>query len=410
MCSNSYAICQEGFIVLHGRVIDSHTDAPLHFASVSLSNSTISNVTNSEGYFSLKVPANTSDRSSITISFLGYHSSTIPFSHFSDSSEKRPYIIELSPVAIALAPATISAGDAQALFFEAYGRVKSNYPQKSVGMTAFYREMVKKGSTKYLSLNEAILDIEKAPYSAYSSDKAAIYKGRGSINYDSSDTLFIKYQGGVLASLYVDLVKHPFAGVWLSDVTHYYNFRMGENAIIDGKLFQVVEFDQKNKEKDGILYRGKVYIERESLAIGHIEFFMNVEDSEDAVSIFIPKKPANLRAKIQQAKYVVNFKEIEGLWYYDYARLEINFNTRRKYALLRTYYSVVSELAVTDHKDGEFKIKSDQKLRFKDVLSEKVTDFTDENFWENYNVIEPDETIENIIKKIVKQLKKREND
>lgn len=409
VCTNSPVAAQDDFIVLHGRVIDSHSEAPLHFASITLGKSSISNVSNSEGYFTLKIPADTPDNGQLSVSFLGYHTFTTTIDQFKGSTERRPYIIELSPVAIALAPARVSAGDAQALFFEAYSKIDKNYSQESVGMSAFYREMVKRGNTKYLSLNEAILDIEKAPYSAYSNDKVSIYKGRGSINYDSSDTLYIKYQGGVLASLYIDLVKRPFAGVWLHDAAHYYKFSMGQPAIIDGELFQVVEFDQRNREEDGILFRGKLYIEAESLAIGHIEFYMNVEDNDAAVNIFIPKKPSNIRAKIQQAKYIVHFKEKDGLWYYDYARLEVKFNTRKKYALFRTYYSIVSELAVTHHKTEEFKIGSDQRLKFKDILSEKVSDFTDEYFWENYNVIEPDETIENIIKKIVKQLKKREN-
>ena len=42
----------------------------------------------------------------------------------------------------------------------------------------------------------------------------------------------------------------------------------------------------------------------------------------------------------------------------------------------------------------------------KDILQKKVTDFEDEYFWEDYNIIQPDEKIENIINKIVRQLRK----
>ena len=66
----------------------------------------------------------------------------------------------------------------------------------------------------------------------------------------------------------------------------------------------------------------------------------------------------------------------------------------------------MSEIAVTDHKEAPVKIEADARVRFKDQMTEKVSAFTDDNFWENYNVIEPDADIEAIIRRIVRQLKR----
>jgi hypothetical protein len=41
----------------------------------------------------------------------------------------------------------------------------------------------------------------------------------------------------------------------------------------------------------------------------------------------------------------------------------------------------------------------------KEILQNEIKAFEDESFWGNYNVIEPDEKIENIIRKIRRQLK-----
>lgn len=402
---------QHDFFVIYGKIIDVDTKAPLHFASITLEGTNIANVTNSEGFFSLKLPLDIYGDRTITTSHLGYMSTTLKVADFLGSSDSKPLIINMKSVPLSLDPATIRGYDARSLFYEAYGRIKENYPQKSVGMTAFYREMVKKGGSRYLSLNEAIIDIEKAAYdNFFSSDKAAVYKGRGSINYNSSDTLFIHYQGGVMSSLYIDLVKRPFAGVYFESIDNYYNFKMGQSALIDNKFFYVVEFDQKTKDPEAtILYRGRIYIESESLAIGRIEFAMNVEGRKDAGGIFVPKKPANLRVDVEQATYIVNYKEYDGLWYYDYARLEVKFSTRRRRAIFRNYYSVLSEMAVTDHKVGEFKIDPEKRVRYKDMLSERVKDFRDDDFWENYNIIEPDASIDAIIRRIIRQLRRREN-
>ena len=86
--------------------------------------------------------------------------------------------------------------------------------------------------------------------------------------------------------------------------------------------------------------------------------------------------------------------------------MELKFETRKKRSLFRNHYTVMSEIAITDHKDVPTPIEKDARIRFRDQLTEKVSAFTDENFWENYNVIEPDTDIEAIIRKIVKQLKK----
>lgn len=402
---------QNDFFVIYGKIIDTDTRAPLYFASVNLDGTNIANVTNSEGFFSLKLPLDVSGERTITTSYLGYLSTTLKVSDFSGSSDSKPLIISMKAVPLSLDPATIRGYDARALFYEAYSNIKHNYPQKDVGMTAFYREMVKKGGSRYLSLNEAIIDIEKAAYDDFfSMDKAAVYKGRGSINYNSSDTLFIHYQGGIMSALYVDLVKRPFAGVYFESIDYYYNFKMGQSTIIDDKFFYVVEFDQKVNDPDAsILYRGRIFIESASLAIGRIEFAMNVEGRKDAGSIFVPKKPANLRVDVEQATYIVNFKEYDDLWYYDYARLEVKFSTRRKRAIFRNYYSVLSEMAVTDHKVEGFKIDPEKRIRYKDVLSERVKDFQDDGFWEHYNIIEPDASIDAIIRRIIRQLNRREN-
>jgi hypothetical protein len=86
--------------------------------------------------------------------------------------------------------------------------------------------------------------------------------------------------------------------------------------------------------------------------------------------------------------------------------MEMKFATRKRRALFRHHYTVMSEIAVTDHLAAPRKIEGEARMRFRDQLTEKVSAFTDANFWEGYNVIEPDAQIEAIIRKIVRQLKK----
>lgn len=398
------------FRQIAGRVTVSGSSKPLHYASVSLAGTNISNVTNAEGVFSLKIPLESYSDGIVTISHLGYAAVTLKATDFQDFMDTdKPLEISMVPITIKLDPSIIKARDPYELLKAALYKVKDNYPMEYTAMTAFYREIVKKGSGKYLALNEAIIDINKAPYDVIHSDRAGIYKGRGSQNYDATDTLFIKYQGGLHTLLEIDQVKDPFAMVRPDKMEEFYDFRMASTVMLLDKYFYVVEIAQKPYAED-ILMRGRIYIDSETLAIGRTELNMNVEGRQDAVPMFILKSPQDVKFEVLGAEYVINYKESAGKWYYEYAKAELKFSTRRKRSLFKNYYIVMSELAVTDHKPGTVEIKNDARVRFKDMMSEKVTAFTDENFWENYNIIEPDQSIENIIKKIVKQLKKHNAD
>lgn len=392
------------YLTVAGKVVDARSGKPLHYASVNLVGTGISNVTNAEGVFILKMGIQTAPDALLTISYLGYATATVKTSDFPAGSEK-PLTIRLQPVSLALNPALIRAQDPAELLTAALYRIKYNYPDRHVGMTAFYRELIKKGNSKYLTMNEAVLDIDKAPYESFQADKVGIYKGRGSQNYDSSDTLFIRYQGGIMSILEIDQAKNPFATVSIREVPFYYDLTTEPSIYQDDRMFYVISFNQKPMMED-IYMRGKVFIDSESLAIAHVDLWMNVEGREDAVPIFLVKRPRNTRFMVESAAYSVNYKPVDGKWYYDYAKMELKFESRRKYALFKTHYTIMSEIAVTDHKSVPTVIEKDARVRFRDQLTERVSAFTDENFWENYNVIEPDTDIEAIIRKIVKQLKK----
>lgn len=393
------------YLQIAGKVIDGTSGKPLHYASVNLAGTNISNVSNADGFFTLKVDPRTAPSALLTVSYLGYTTVTLKLADFEGYDLKNPLKIELMQVSLSLNPSLIRAQNPEELLLAALYRIKQNYPDKHVGMTAFYRELVKKGNSKYLTMNEAILDINKAPYNSYQIDRVGIYKGRGSQNYDATDTLFIKYQGGVVSILEIDQAKNPFALVSLYEVPHFYDVKSEPAEFVGDRMFYVLSFDQKPSVED-IYMRGKVYIDSESLAIGRIEMWMNVEGREDAVELFVLKRPLSTRFEVKSASYVINYKCTDNKWYYDYGKMELKFETRRKRSLFRNHYTVLSEIAVTDHKSEPPVIERDARVRFKDQMTEKVSAFTDDNFWENYNVIEPDADIEAIIRKIVRQLKR----
>ena len=399
----------DSLLTVYGKVLDAHSDAPVSYASVSLTGTSLSNVSNTDGLFSLKVPAETGPDATIGLHHLGYLNAERPLADFRGSTARNPLIIALVPLSLQLDPALIRSIEPMELLRTSYRHVKDNYPLQHEHLTAFYREMIRKGNIKYLALNEAVVDIDKAPYSGFSSDRAAIYKGRGSRNFQASDTLFVHFQGGIAGTLAGDIVKDPFIGCQWDDVQNYYNLSIDGSATIDGRDCIILGFREKKEDNDAILYDGRLYIDSESYAIVRTEYALNVKGREEkAAARFIVRKPPDFRMRVEKADYLLNFKQGDGAWHFDYARLELVFNARRKRTLFSHNYTIISEMAVTDRKAEQFKIANQDKVKTNDILSNQVSDFSDPEFWGSYNIIEPDQSIEHAIRRIIRQLKARQ--
>lgn len=393
--------------IVYGKVTDSSDGNPLAYASVTHVVSGVSNVSNSEGFFSLKLPMEVSPEDEIRVSFLGYVTATLRVEDFSESSPDKPHGIRLPPVSFTLDPAVIRSTEPLSLLMEAYDKVKDNYPSVTTGMTAFYREIIRRQSGRYLALSEAVLDINKASYTSFQSDRARIFKGRASTDYRAADSILIRFRGGVVAALDMDNVKNPFAGVWLREVERHYRFAMGEPVLRDGLFFYVVTFTQIDGSEE-ILYSGRLYIESGSLAIGRIELSLNVKGREEkAAGIMVVKRPPDTRFYVTKADYAVNYKRFGDTWHYDYSLMRINLSSRKGKSFFRNNYVITGEMAVTAHNEAPARIGADERLRFKDFLSEKVGDFRDDDFWGDYNVIEPDKSIDAVIRRIIRRLERR---
>lgn len=393
--------------IVYGKVTDSSDGNPLAYVSVTHVVSGVSNVSNSEGFFSLKLPMEVSPEDEIRVSFLGYVTVTLSVEDFSESSPDKPHGIRLPLVSFTLDPAVIRSIEPLSLLMEAYDKVKDNYPSVTTGMTAFYREIIRRQSGRYLALSEAVLDINKASYTSFQSDRARIFKGRASTDYRAADSILIRFRGGVVAALDMDNVKNPFAGVWLREVERHYRFAMGEPVLRDGLFFYVVTFTQIDGSEE-ILYYGRLYIESGSLAIGRIELSLNVKGREEkAAGIMVVKRPPDTRFYVTKADYAVNYKRFGDTWHYDYSLMRIYLSSRKGKSFFRNHYVITGEMAVTAHNEAPARIGADKRIRFKDFLSEKVGDFRDDDFWGDYNVIEPDKSIDAVIRRIIRRLERR---
>ena len=103
----------------------------------------------------------------------------------------------------------------------------------------------------------------------------------------------------------------------------------------------------------------------------------------------------------KKAIYRATYTTSGNMWYFSYARAEVRFDVDWQKKLFNTSYSTMSEIAITDRSEAAV-AKFENKERFKrtQVLDNLVYVFFDQDFWGEYNVIEPDQSIESAIRKL----------
>jgi hypothetical protein len=106
------------------------------------------------------------------------------------------------------------------------------------------------------------------------------------------------------------------------------------------------------------------------------------------------------------ATYRTKYREQDGKLHFIYSRAEVSFKLDWRRRLFHTYYTVMTEIAVTDRTDREVvRFTNDERVRSGDVFTERVSAFTDPEFWGEYNVIEPDQSIEAAIRRLSRRLR-----
>ena len=397
---------QQQYVTIKGKVVDAETGTPLVFASVAVTEANVAIVTNIDGEFTLKI-GETLLLKSLEFSFLGYKNKVVPISSLRDNGYKNVISMEQAPIPIR--EIIVKPIDPYDIVNKAINRIGKNYESVPNLMTAFYRETIRKNRT-YVSIGEAVVEIFKAPYANdIRFDNARIYKGRKSSNVEKMDTVLFKLQGGPTSTLDLDLAKNT-EGILTLDAMKYYNYSLSGVIEIDGKPHYVIDFHQK-PSVDIPLFMGSLYIEMDSYAITEAEFGFNLADKEAAQSIFIKKKPLGMEVTPEIATYRTKYREQNGKWYFAYSRAEVKFKVDWKKKLFNTYYTTMAEIAVTDRTDEEvIKFAGKERLKTTDVFSDKVSAFADPDFWGEYNVIEPDQSIESAIRKLSKKLKFSDRD
>lgn len=385
------------YTTISGVVKDRQTKKKLEYVNIAVMGTSIGTVTNVDGGFAIKVP-DSIQAQRLEISYLGYKSQILPFAR-EDMEDVEIFLI---PNANKLPEVVVRAMDPLRLVKEAVSKVAVNNSNEPNRLTGFYRETVKKRRS-YINVTEAIVDIYKTSYAEdVDRDRIQIRKGRQLVSPKAGDTLVVKLQGGPTAAIYGDAVKNReliFGNESLKD----YKFKMERTVMLDNRSHYVVSFEPQRAQPYPLFY-GTIYIDEATLSFTQIEYSLNMKDRNKIVNAILKKKPFNLRFKPEEITYMVTYRMENGRSYLNYMRNDIRFKCDWKRRLFSTNYEVVSEMVITDKVlHNATPIPAREAFGQKSILSDKVSNFYDEDFWEGYNIIAPTESLESAVNKLKKQ-------
>lgn len=390
------------YTTVSGKVVDANTKAPIVFVNVSITDTKIGTITNSNGDFELKIPNNLT-KAALNFTHLGYKTETTTAASF--ASEKNS-TVALKEENFMLDEVIIRDITPTEIIENAIKNRSKNYKTSPEMQSAFYRESLKRNSS-YVGITEAVLSVYKSAYDNPSeNDRVKIIKARKGVDISRMDTLIFKLSGGPVTSYLLDIVKKP-ENLFTEKMLEKYVFTLKNYTKIDNLLCYIIDFKEISNDEEAI-YSGTVFVSVENFAIVGAEFQISPDQLKIAANYLISKKPSSYKIDLQSANYLVSYKFINTEWHLSHVRSNMVFKVKKRHQLFNNYYSSLFEMAVTNYSDEPIvKHKFRESTKIYDVLNDKVSYFEDRQFWGDYNIIKPNESIESAIKKLNKRLTKQ---
>ena len=383
-------------VLVSGTVVDDKSGNPLRQVSVSAGR--VSVVTNEDGVFALKLEK---QPSAIKVSHVGYKTRQVKLSQENTQGLK----VRLVPTTIQLREIVVRTANPRELVDIAISKIPENYSKVPELLKAFYRETAMKRK-HYIYVAEGVEDMYKTPYTrSVHSDRVSIVKGRRLLSQKQGDTLGVKVLGGPVLPVQLDVVKNHDILLNKEELDGY-KFSMDIPEYINDRLQYVVRIEP-GVVKDYALFNGRFYIDSERLAFTRIELELDMTDKEKATNRMLVKKPFGVKFKPRELSCVIDYRYEDGVSRISYLRNIFRFNCDWKKRLLATSFTATCEMVVTDSQSQDVQpIANRSSFDSKDAYYDKVEYFMDPEYWSQYNIIEPSESLDKAIRKLVSKYRR----
>ena len=379
---------------VRGTVRDAANGRVLPYVSVTLPGTNYATVTNQDGTFVIKsdvVPR------FVAFSLLGYKVLTVP------ADRERDMRVSLTRGEYTLDPAQVISGDPLTILREAMYKITDNCPSEPELFECFYRETAQKRN-RFIYISEAVTKMYKSSFkNIFGRDRMAVEKSRLLTSPRKSDTLAVKVIGGPTQAVDLDIVKNRILVLNERDLEDY-RLEMDDPVMLDDRRQFVIRLIP-DKTRENALHNGLIYIDQETLSFSRIELSLDMSDPDKATHAMLVKKPNDIRFRPKEMSLLLNYKREGDLSRLSYVRTVFRFDCDARRRLLHTEFTAISEMVVTNRFDREdvAPIERAESFRSSESLADKTQAYADPDFWKDYNIIEPTESLENAIGRLKKQ-------
>lgn len=388
-------------LVIRGNVYDQQGGKPVPYASVGIMGESLGTITNADGYFVLRLPAGFRG-STLAVSHMGFLTREIPI----DLLDEQKVDVFLERRVISLQEVIIRYIDPVAIVNKAMKKREENNAVDPAYITTFYREGVQKNN-RYISYSEAVFKVFKSSYRfSENADQVKLLKSRKVQNTNAKDTVMLKLKGGILSALQLDIVKTLPGFLDISE-TPEYSYNYSDLVPYNDRDAYAISFEQVQGIEDA-LYKGTLYIDNENFAILGADFEINPDHIDKAVESLVLKKSRRLSVKLEKISYKVSYTSFNGRYYLNHARCDLQLKTRLRNHLVSDNFSTFLEIAAC-HIDTTNVVRFDREEVLKpNVVFSDVPYVYDESFWGDYNIITPEEKLNEALSKINRKIEEIE--
>jgi hypothetical protein len=153
------------------------------------------------------------------------------------------------------------------------------------------------------------------------------------------------------------------------------------------------------------LYFGKLYIDKETLAFTRADLTLDMSDRQKATDMMLVRKPLGVRFRPKELSLLVDYRRgDDGVTRISYIRTTFRFNCDWKRRLFATAFTACCEMAVTSTTNSDVQpIRGRDSFDQRDAFFDRVDYFRDPAFWQDYNIIEPTESLDKAVHRLLKK-------
>jgi hypothetical protein len=364
-------------------VLDSITREPIQFAHITNEEGQ-GTTTNEEGKFSIEYFV---DSNVLEFSHLAYLKKNLPKNNLSSGDT-----ILLSPYTVSLEEVIVKGFSARDIIIEAINNIPNNILSSPFNLYGFYRESVEEDGKGAM-----LTEVSFIAYNDGGNDsqgyQAEIIKGRRT---DNHTTLNLDAVGGIATIVQLaDMVRSKirmFDMDKLSDYTFEYvgEIESAENPIL------IIGFSPSN---DNIHNNnmGKIYIERETMAIVQIETQKDPEKIKAIVKSLGVKKSKKPLFILTEAKAIIKYRRIQDKYFLSFVEVD---NIRNGLLGQESYIYNSNAKYILTRADNISPIKLSTNYNIKEGFNKQVIEIPKMEDWSENNTMFFSEKEKKILKDI----------